>query len=361
MHYNILRPLGIVHTEPIRHLVSQSGGVILGAVARGKTSEKGKDDEASEDDDGELAENGLASTKLGPLSVGLSDVTLDLLIAELVVDHATQSNGVAEELDTSDLSTPDDHGGDNEQDILQDTAEGQDDGGGLANLRRVLVGFSLVQIRETYQEDDRDVQHEGAETVQEESEKTDIIDLGHGALGDLPDQGNSTVHDHADGGEVVQRDQGVHLEVSRAQQALDHGESESLEDDTTNLVQNTNGHEVDFAKGRNDDTNDNGRDVEELLQVGSGNAEDPARDEDSNGSGGLEHLDESNREVEVCQVSADQTQTEKDTDGNNSAHVDARSHLDGLSAIKQVSPSGEDLCDDGRKGQVVGREDDRVA
>lgn len=118
---------------------------------------------------------------------------------------------------------------------------------------------------------------------------------------------------------------------------------------------------MDFAKGRNDDTDNNGRNVEELLQVGGGNTEDPARDEDSNGSGGLEHLDESNREVEVCQVSADQTQTEKDTNGDDGAHVDARRHFDGLSAIKEVSPSSEDLGDDGRKGQVVGGEDNGVA
>lgn len=118
---------------------------------------------------------------------------------------------------------------------------------------------------------------------------------------------------------------------------------------------------MDFAEGRNDDTDNNGRDVEELLQVGGGNAEDPARDENSNRSSGLEHLDEGNREVEICQVSADQTQTEKDTNGDDSAHVDARRHLDGLSAIKEVSPSGEDLGDNGRKGQVVGGEDDGVA
>ena len=112
--------------------------------------------------------------------------------------------------------------------------------------------------RETYKEDDGDVKHESAETVQEKSEQTNVVDLGHGAVGDLPDESNNTVHDSADGSKVVQRDQGVHLVVGRAQQALDHGESESLENDTAHLEQHSNGHKVDFAHGRNDDTDDNG-------------------------------------------------------------------------------------------------------
>lgn len=139
-----LRPLGLVHSETVRHLVSQPGGVIFGGIARGKTTEQGEDEEAGKDDDGELAEDGLASTKLGPLSVGISNVSLDLLVAELVVDHATQSNGVTEELETSNLGAPDHHGGGNEEDILEDTAEGQDDGGSLANLWSGLEEFDLV-------------------------------------------------------------------------------------------------------------------------------------------------------------------------------------------------------------------------
>ena len=87
----------------------------------------------------------------------------------------------------------------------------------------------------TYQEDDGDVKHEGAETVEEEGEKANVVDLGHGASGNLPDQSDNTVHDSADGSKVVQRDQRVHLEVSRAQKSLDHGKSERLKDDTTYL------------------------------------------------------------------------------------------------------------------------------
>ena len=159
----------------------------------------------------------------------------------------------------------------------------------------------------TYQEDNGNVEHESAKTVEEEGKQADVVNLVDRASGNLPDQGNNTVHDSADGREVVQRDQGVHLVVSGAQQSLDHGKSEGLKDDTTDLVHDTDHHKVDFSARGDDDTDDDDRDVEELPQARRGNAESPAGDENGNRSGGLEHLDESDREVQVGQVSADQT------------------------------------------------------
>lgn len=212
----------------------------------------------------------------------------------------------------------------------------------------------------TYQENDGDVEHESAKTVEEEGEEADVVHLNHGDLGNLPDQSNHTVHHGADGSEVVQRHQGVHLEVSRAQQSLDHGESESLKDDTGNLVGDTNNDEVDFAHRRNDDTDNDGRDIEELLQVWLRHAQDPAGDQDSNGRGSLEHLDEGDREVEVGQVTADQTQAEEDTNGHNGSQVYAARHLNRLSAIEHSRPAGHDLGNDGGKGEVVSRENDGI-
>ena len=114
-----------------------------------------------------------------------------------------------------------------------------------------------------------------------------MVDLVHGDLGHLPEQRNQTVHGGADGSEVVQRNQGVHLELGRAQEALDHGETESLKDDAGDLVDETDPHKLDLADRGDDDTDDNGRDIEEDLEVRLGHAERPAGDEDSNGSGGL--------------------------------------------------------------------------
>lgn len=213
----------------------------------------------------------------------------------------------------------------------------------------------------TNQENDGDVEHEGAETVEEEGEEADVVNLSHGDLGELPNQRNHTVHDGADGGEVVERNQRVHLEVGGAQESLDHGKSESLEDDTSNLVHDTNNDEVDFAHRRNDDTDDNGGDVEELLQVWRGHTQSPAGNQDGDGSGGLEHLNKGNGEVEVCQVTADQTQAEEDANWHDGSQVDAAGHLDSLSAIEKSRPAGQDLRNDGGKGEVVSREDNGIA
>ena len=75
----------------------------------------------------------------------------------------------------------------------------------------------------------------------------------------------------------------------------------------------------------------------------------------------LQHLDESNGEVQVCQVATDQTQTEEDADGDDGPDVDTASHLDGLTAVQHVGPPGEDLGHERSEHEMVGGEDDGVA
>lgn len=212
-----------------------------------------------------------------------------------------------------------------------------------------------------YQQDDRNVEHEGAETVQEEGEQADVVDLVHGDLGDLPEERNHAVHDSAHGGKVVDRHEGVHLVLGRAQQGLDQVEADSLEDDTKDLEDETNPDELDLTEGGDYDTNDDGRDVEQHLHVGSSNAHGPTGQKHGDRGGGLEHLDEGDTEVQVGQVAADQTQTEEDTDGHNGAQVDAARHLDSLATIEEVGVAGQDLRHDRGKGQVVGSQDHGVA
>jgi hypothetical protein len=69
----------------------------------------------------------------------------------------------------------------------------------------------------TYQQNNGDVEHESAETVEEKGEQANVVDVIHGDLGNLPDQGNNSVHDSADRSEVVDRDKRVHLEVGGVQ------------------------------------------------------------------------------------------------------------------------------------------------
>jgi hypothetical protein len=59
--------------------------------------------------------------------------------------------------------------------------------------------------------------------------------------------------------------------------------------------------------------------------------------------GYFEHLDESDGEVEICLIGADEGETEEDADGDNGVEVGSSVHLDGLEAIKEVRRPGEDL------------------
>lgn len=92
------------------------------------------------------------------------------------------------------------------------------------------------QDSETYQEHDSDVQHECNNGVQDQSEEADAINVAHGHARHLDEEGNDTVDQGACGCVVVQGHKGVHLELGRAQHALDHDETEGLENDTAALV-----------------------------------------------------------------------------------------------------------------------------
>jgi len=72
----------------------------------------------------------------------------------------------------------------------------------------------------------------------------------------------------------------------------------------------------------------------------------------------LEHLNESNTQVQISDVAANQTQTEEETDGDNSAQVDTTSHLDRLTAIEQSGSTSQKLGHESRERQVPCCEND---
>lgn len=116
--------IGISLAHLVGGIGNNLGGVVVGSVRGGEAAKQECNGEEDHDNDAELAQNGLASTKLGPVARSLTSIALDLVVAELVVDHAPESNRVAKKLQRSNGSSPDHHGGDNEHNILQDTAEG---------------------------------------------------------------------------------------------------------------------------------------------------------------------------------------------------------------------------------------------
>lgn len=127
------RDLNSGNTHLARSLAHELVGS-LRSIGGSKPAEEEEEREDHENDDGNLAQDRSGVAKLGPLAATLSGIVPDLLVAELVVDHATQSDAVAEELETRDLGAPDEHGGGNQHDVLEDSAEGEDKGRGLADL-----------------------------------------------------------------------------------------------------------------------------------------------------------------------------------------------------------------------------------
>ena len=344
--------------------VEDLSGVNARSVVRSETTEQSEDNKDGEEDDRDATENGAAVAKVGPLAASLAGVALDGLSAKLVVNHATESDAVAEELGEGNLAAVDDHGSNDEQNVLEDTAEGEDERRGLAN-----------------QEHNGDVEAESAKAVQEEVEEADAVDISHGKSRDLPEKSNDAVHEGADGSEVVERNQGIHLELGGAQETLDHGKTEGFEGNTSDLEDDTQPDELELAvRSDNDTDNDNGH-VKENPQVDRRYTKGPAGEENSDGGSGLdskgqslayvdsvakrifgtdlEHLDEGNAEIEIGEVAADQTQAEEETDRDNGAQIDLASHLNRLPAIEQCGIPSKDLGHDSRENQMISGQHDR--
>jgi len=58
---------------------------------------------------------------------------------------------------------------------------------------------------------------------------------------------------------------------------LHHGQTDSLEHDAEKLEDDTDEDELQLASGRDDDTNNDKRDISECLEVGGCESEDPTR------------------------------------------------------------------------------------
>ena len=72
----------------------------------------------------------------------------------------------------------------------------------------------------TYQENNRNVEHEGNGRINEEREAADAVDVIHGQDRQLGEQADYAVHDCAGRSIVVERDKGIHLEFRGAEQSL---------------------------------------------------------------------------------------------------------------------------------------------
>lgn len=247
-------------------LVGDLGGSSGGATA---VQDEQNDNARHTDGDG-LGAGRVGAIVLADLQAHVGDHAVALLSTELVVHQTSQGDGVTEELLASDGVEENDHRGSNKEDILEDTGHGQDDGGGLAD-----------------QQNDGGVEKEGNERVGNESTDSETVDVTHGDAGKIGEEGDNAVGDSAGGGVVVERDQRVHLELGRAEQTLNHDETEGLEDNTGNLDDETKSIELDLTEGGNHNTENDDHDVAKSLHVGGSDSESPGGQKSDNSVGGL--------------------------------------------------------------------------
>lgn len=110
-----------------------------GASGTDAAKEENNGDENGDDND-ELAGSWAASTVVSPSALCRAHVLLNLIGSKLVVDEAAERNAVSEELEGRNGVAEDHHGCDDEEDVLEYTAEGHDEARGSTDL------FDIVSL-----------------------------------------------------------------------------------------------------------------------------------------------------------------------------------------------------------------------
>lgn len=73
-------------------------------------------------------------THLGKRQLGIAQAVLNSVGAELVPDQSAESDGIPEELQRCHRVLENDHGCDDQENILEHTRESEHNGGSFANL-----------------------------------------------------------------------------------------------------------------------------------------------------------------------------------------------------------------------------------
>jgi hypothetical protein len=150
--------------------------------------------------------------------------------------------------------------------------------------------------RITHQADTGNIEHECDQSIEKKHERTGVPQVLHLKFGDFAAQRNEQVHHGADGRIIVQTDEGIHLQTLRAQHDLNQNQSHGLKHDSSALEHEADPGELDLAKTGNGDTNDDDEDVDEFRGRRVGEAPEPREEENDDGRGALEHLDEGDGE-----------------------------------------------------------------
>lgn len=101
---------------------------------RAEAAEEEEEDEEDTTENNELSHSGVSDTVVCPGAAGTSSVVLELVGAELVVNETGESDRVTEELEGSNGVVEDEHRGNDEENVLEDTAKSEDERRGSTNL-----------------------------------------------------------------------------------------------------------------------------------------------------------------------------------------------------------------------------------
>jgi hypothetical protein len=129
----------------VLHLVHSSLRVLRGHVWE-KAAHDNEDEEERNAEDDKLGHGRVSDAVVGPLFAESTKVFLELVGSELVVDETAESDAVAEELERGDGVTEDEHGGEDEEDVLEDSGQGVDDGVCLSELWKVVSDVVRVVL-----------------------------------------------------------------------------------------------------------------------------------------------------------------------------------------------------------------------
>jgi len=195
----------------------------------------------------------------------------------------------------------------------------------------------------TYQEHTAHVEHECHHGVEQQDAVSRPRSIGKVKLVPLGRTRNEDVHHSANRGIVVQADQRIHLLPIARKQHLDHDEAHSLKHNAADLEQEPNHAEVDLAQASQRHAGDNDADGGEPVHRRLLHAPDPRSEQDGDGRGRLEHLDEGDAQVQVDHVAAHQASAVEQADGHDGAQVHPPRHLDLLTAIEKGRGARENL------------------
>lgn len=135
---------------------------------------------------------------------------------------------------------------------------------------------------QTYKQYGRNVQKKRYHGIGQKYHGAHVVNILQGQAGAFDENCEDGVGDGASRCVVVKRDERIHLEIGRTEEALDEDEAQRFSDDTANLEDKTPEFELDLSKRSNDHTQDNNGNVSKNLHVGWCDTKSPGGQEYSN-------------------------------------------------------------------------------